>query len=93
MFLSTDVEETKNVMKTKNGFNKAMGDIGRTLAMLRLQKGYTSIRDFTNEFGLPMIQYWRIERGKANITLKSLFKLLAIHSMTLQEFFCNLENQ
>jgi hypothetical protein len=53
-----------------------------------LAKGYDSIKDFTAQFGLPMIQYWRIEKGKANVTLKSLYKLLAIHSLTIQQFFC-----
>jgi transcriptional regulator with XRE-family HTH domain len=75
-------------MKTRKDFDQLKGDIGHALAELRMQKGYDSIKDFTNDFGLPMIQYWRIEKGKANVTLKSLYKLLAIHSLSLQDFFC-----
>lgn len=78
-------------MKNKKSLNNMMEQIGLTLAQLRLAKGYDSIKDFTREFGLPMIQYWRIEKGKANVTLKSLYKLLAIHSLSLQQFFCHME--
>jgi transcriptional regulator with XRE-family HTH domain len=79
---------TIDFMKKKDSLNIVMEQIGLALAQLRLAKGYDSIKDFTAQFGLPMIQYWRIEKGKANVTLKSLYKLLAIHSLTIQQFFC-----
>jgi transcriptional regulator with XRE-family HTH domain len=75
-------------MRNKMTFENIADEIGHALAELRIQSGYDSIKDFTEQFGLPMIQYWRIEKGKANLTLKSLFKLLSIHSLTMQEFFC-----
>jgi hypothetical protein len=78
-------------MRNKKTLDAVMEQIGLTLAQLRLAKGYDSIKEFTTEFGLPMIQYWRIEKGKANVTLKSLYKLLAIHSLTLQQFFCHMD--
>jgi transcriptional regulator with XRE-family HTH domain len=80
-------------MKNTNSLNIVMEQIGIALAQLRLSKGYDSIKDFTSEFGLPMIQYWRIEKGKANVTLKSLYKLLAIHSLSLQQFFCYMDQR
>lgn len=80
-------------MKNKVSLNILMEQIGIGLAQLRLAKGYDSIKDFTSEFGLPMIQYWRIEKGKANVTMKSLHKLLAIHSLSLTQFFCYLEQK
>ena len=80
-------------MRNNKSLNTLMEQIGLGLAQLRLAKGYDSIKDFTAEFGLPMIQYWRIEKGKANVTLKSLYKLLAIHSLSLQQFFCLLDQK
>ena len=62
--------------------------VGMTLAELRIRKGYSTIREFTYKFDLPEIQYWRMEKGKTNVTLKSLSKILYIHNLTLQEFFC-----
>lgn len=62
--------------------------IGTGLSELRIQRGYESIKDFAHEHDLPLIQYWRIEKGKANLTLKSLVKLLAIHHLAVEDFFC-----
>jgi hypothetical protein len=80
-------------MKKNKSLDTVMEQIGFALAQLRLAKGYDSIKDFTTKFDLPMIQYWRIEKGKANVTLKSLYKLLAIHSLSLGQFFCYMDQQ
>jgi hypothetical protein len=78
-------------MRTKKGFDNILTGVGIRLAELRLRKGYPSIRAFANRYDLPHIQYWRMENGKANVTLKSLSKVIEIHKISLQEFFC-LEN-
>ena len=75
-------------MKSTKAFKNTLGVIGEKLAELRLKKGYDTIKDFAYQYELPEIQYWRMEKGKANITLKSLFKVLAIHKISLHEFFC-----
>ena len=75
-------------MKSQKEFNKILSDVGTALAELREKKGYTTIKEFTERYDLPEIQYWRIEKGKANITLKSLLKILTIHKISLQDFFC-----
>jgi hypothetical protein len=80
-------------MKSKRSLDYIMEQIGLALAQLRLEKGYDSIKEFTEDHGLPMIQYWRIEKGKANVTLKSLYKLLTIHSISMQKFFCLLHER
>jgi transcriptional regulator with XRE-family HTH domain len=61
--------------------------IGERLQELRLKKGYSSHAHFAEDFGLPPIQYWRMEKGKANMNFKSLNKVLAIHRLTFSEFF------
>ena len=75
-------------MKTEKELKNVLTLIGGNLAELRLEKGYDSIKEFANKYGLPEIQYWRIENGKTNITIKSLFKILSIHELTLHDFFC-----
>lgn len=62
--------------------------VGATLAELREKKGFKTIKEFAQKHDLPEIQYWRMEKGKSNITLKSLVKILAIHKISLQDFFC-----
>jgi CheY-like chemotaxis protein/DNA-binding XRE family transcriptional regulator len=64
--------------------------IAHRLRELRKQKGYSSQEDFALDHDLPRIQYWRLERGKANFTIRTLLKLLSIHNLTIEEFFCSL---
>jgi transcriptional regulator with XRE-family HTH domain len=73
-----------------NSLEAKLKQIGAGLSELRKKKGYDTIRDFAKAYKLPEIQYWRIENGKTNLTLKSLTKLLKIHKMTLEDFFCSL---
>lgn len=68
-------------------FKDTLQRIGIRLTELRKQKGYSSHEDFAYDYDLPRVQYWRIEKGKANLTLKSLYRILAIHKLTVEEFF------
>lgn len=70
--------------------NTTLQRIGSKLSAMRIKKGYNTIKEFTTRYKLPLIQYWRIEKGKANITLKTLVKVLSIHRMALEDFFCML---
>ena len=75
-------------MKSEKAFKNTLVTVGANLAQLRLKKGYSTIKEFAAKYDLPEIQYWRIEKGKANVTLRSLTKILNIHQITLQDFFC-----
>ena len=74
-------------MKSK-AFKKILIVVGIRLAELRVKKGYATIKEFVQRYDLPEIQYWRIEKGKTNLTLKSLVKILDIHNLSLSDFFC-----
>lgn len=80
-------------MKSDKAFKNLLADIGIRLAELRIKKGYATIKAFAGRYDLPEIQYWRMEKGKANITLKSLSRVLQIHRMTLHDFFCLIQDQ
>ena len=62
-------------------------EIGKKLRDLRKTKGYSGADSFAYDHDLPRVHYWRMEKGKANITIKSLQRILAIHDMTVEEFF------
>lgn len=85
----------KNRIETRTTRRKSLAHllerIGLELVYLRMEKGYDSIKDFAANYDLPLIQYWRIEKGKANVTLKSLVKLLTIHHVAVEDFFCRLK--
>jgi transcriptional regulator with XRE-family HTH domain len=61
--------------------------IGWKLTELRKKKGYKSHETFSYDFNIPRMQYWRMENGKTNLTIKSLLKILSIHKMSVEEFF------
>src|SRR5688572_29403680 len=78
-------------MKTKNGkkiLSSVLEEVGKKLSALRRDMGYATLKEFAMDYKLPLIQYWRIENGKTNFTLKTLLGLLAIHKLSLDEFFC-----
>lgn len=80
-------------MRTDKAFKNILAHVGNQLADLRVKKGYPTIKSFAQKYDLPEIQYWRIERGKANITLKSLSRILNIHRLSLHDFFCMLNEE
>ena len=80
-----------NIMKSKKGrkvLNTVLEEVGQKLSDLRKKKGYTTLKEFALDHKLPLIQYWRIENGKTNFTLSTLLGLLAIHKLSIDEFFC-----
>jgi transcriptional regulator with XRE-family HTH domain len=66
---------------------QVLKEIGNKLKKLRIAKGYKSYESFAIDNDLSRMQYWRIENGLTNITLRSLMRLLRIHGITVEEFF------
>lgn len=71
----------------KSSYNATLEAIGKKLTELRLKKGYHSRIEFALSHDLSHIQYWRMEKGAANLTFKSLDKVLAIHGLTIEKLF------
>lgn len=63
-----------------------MINLGVTLRVLRLGKGYRSAEQFSYEFDLNRTAYWRWENGE-NITMKNFLRLCEIHSVTPKALF------
>ena len=61
--------------------------IGERLKKLRIKKGHTSYESFAIEYGFSRMQYWRLEQGKTNLTLRSLISVLNIHKISIEDFF------
>ena len=80
-------------MKEEEALKDLQERVGLKLMELRKKKGYTSHEDFAFDHDIPRVQYWRIEKGKTNLTLRSLIKLLSIHKMTVEEIFLGLHKE
>ena len=85
------MKQNKGITNKSNSgksFQNMLATVGTRLSELRMKKGYSTIKEFAEHYDLPEIQYWRIEKGKTNITLKSLSRVLKIHRLSIQDFFC-----
>lgn len=79
-------------MKTKNSKHEMLFNLGSTLRLLRMKKGFKSAEVFSYENDLNRTAYWRWENGE-NITMKNFFKLCEIHNITPKILFEILENK
>lgn len=78
-------------MKTNSKESESLSllqkELGLKLSELRIKKGYHTQVEFANAYKLPPVQYWRLENGKANITLRSLHRLATIHDIKVSDLF------
>lgn len=73
--------------------NTVLEKVGARLGELRKRKGYETIKHFASDHDLPPVQYWRIEKGKSNLTVNTLMKLMKIHRLSIEDFFCFLKEE
>ena len=71
---------------TQEEVTKQLENFGNRLKQIRKQKGYTNYEHFAYKHGFNRVQYGRYENG-ANISFKTLVKIVAAFDMTLEEFF------
>lgn len=82
---------TSRYVKKDKLLESTLEKAGRKLTELRIHKGYKSHETFAFDHDLPRAQYWRLEKGKVNFTIKTLIKVLAIHKLTVEEFFAGID--
>lgn len=70
---------------TVNKDQNRIDAIAKRIKALRVEAGYTSYEKFAIENGIARKQYWRLEKGH-NFKITSLFRILDIHGITLEEF-------
>jgi hypothetical protein len=83
----------KSTVYPRPSYTTTLMLVGKKLIELRVKQGYKTQSDFALAHDLPYIQYWRMEKGAANITFKSLDKVLSIHGLTIEKFFKILLNE
>lgn len=77
----------KKIKETDASFDTLIQKIADKLKVLRTEAGYTSYENFAWDNGINRMQYWKMEKGETNFTMKSLHKVLEAHKMSLSEFF------
>ena len=74
------------IKKTQISKDDRLAQMGNYIRTLRKTNTNLSAEDFANEKGFYRVQYSRIENG-ANITMRTLLKVIDAYNMTLKEFF------
>ena len=80
----------KAIKETDKATEKSLKNIGNKLKKLRKDAGYTNYENFAYEYDFNRVSYGRIESG-ANITLVTLLRVLAVHKISLKDFFIDLD--
>ena len=70
----------------QNELDPRIRKMAARLRELRIAKGYSNHETFAWDNDLNRVQYWKVEKG-SNITVKTLLRILDIHSLSLSEFF------
>lgn len=78
-------------MEEKETIDKITTFISQKIIRLRKQKGYSSHETFAYDYNFSRMQYWRLEKGKTTPTLTTLIRILAIHNLSIKEFFEDFE--
>lgn len=71
----------------KQELKTELENIGLRLKELRLEKGYTSYRDFANKNDIEPKIYWRIEQGISDFKYSSLKRIVEGLGLTVSEFY------
>jgi len=67
--------------------DKNLEAIGQRLKELRIEAGYSSYVDFAIKNNMQPKQYWKLEAGKTNFTIRTLLDVLRVHGISLSDFF------
>jgi len=59
-----------DLVKEDEVLNQLVERIAKKLVELRKKRGYSSYESFALDHEIPRMQYWRLEKGKTNVTLK-----------------------
>lgn len=84
---------TVMIPTVEQGLENFLEQVGERLIELRKSKGYSSHEHFAVDHDLPRIQYWRLEKGKANFTIRTLARICHIHKISLDEFFSSIYSE
>jgi DNA-binding XRE family transcriptional regulator len=72
-------------------FDTLMIQVANKLKELRINAGYSSYENFAWDNNINRMQYWKMEKGETNFTMKSLHKILSAHKLSIAEFFKDFE--
>ena len=76
-------------MKEEETIETTLKAIGNRLKQLREAGGFEGgyVGFAIHHVNMQPKQYWKLEAGTANFTIKTLLRVLDVHKITLEDFF------
>ncbi len=84
-------QEDEKQSQDEEFLQKKIKVIAEKIKRLRIEKGHKSYETFAWEYNIGRMQYWKMEKGMTNFTIRSLLKILQAHNLSLKDFFEDIE--
>lgn len=79
--------KTSKKKTTESDFDIFLQKIGAKMRKLRTAKGFTNYEYFAYEHNIARAQYGKYEKGRDDLRLSSLYKVLKSLDISFEEFF------
>jgi len=79
--------KVKKAISKPDEFEVFLQKVGARMRQLRVEKGYTNYEHFAYDHNIGRAQYGKYEKGRDDLRLSSLFKVLESLNISFEEFF------
>lgn len=79
--------KTKKATPKPDEFEVFLQKVGARMRQLRIEKGYSNYEHFAYDHEIGRAQYGKYEKGRDDLRLSSLYKVILAFGMTVEGFF------
>lgn len=79
--------KSKKAIPKPDEFDMFLQKVGARMRQLRIEKGYTNYEHFAYDHNIGRAQYGKYEKGRDDLRLGSLYKVIVALEMNFEDFF------
>jgi len=79
--------KTKKAVPKPDEFEVFLQKVGARMRQLRIEKGYTNYEHFAYDHNIGRAQYGKYEKGRDDLRLSSLYRVINELDISIQDFF------
>jgi len=87
IFFTLGMAKSKKVKPSESDFDIFLQKIGERMKQLRLKKGFSNYENFAYENNIGRSQYGKYEKGKDDLRMSSMYKVLNSLDVSFEQFF------
>jgi transcriptional regulator with XRE-family HTH domain len=84
--------KTKKAVPKPDEFEVFLQKVGARMRQLRIEKGYTNYEHFAYDHNIGRAQYGKYEKGRDDLRLSSLYRVLSEMGISFEDFFAPISN-